>query len=226
MSRRWSTTSRLLVGLVLATGCGAGAEFPTASELPDEPRRPDGIAVDLSSEPPASRDRADSRDALVTLRTPLSTDVALLAVRQFFEAIVNEDMPSLEKLVVPEALLQDTRVRPTGAGVPAQGATHGVTSLWRERFNKHEFTGLSPRLLYREGDITTYRKDQLDTLPIAVRYLGPSRAVVDTTDLVLHVPIVTHTVKNERLLGDELFFWLRRDGDSYVIYRMAEDLPF
>lgn len=213
-----------LLGIACLMGCGSGAQFPTATELPDEPRRPDGIAVDLASEPPTWRERAESRDELVTLRTPLGTDVALRTVRSFFEAMVSENMPALDDLVAPDAVLQDIRSR---AGAPGgQGATQTVTAVWRERFNKHEFKSLSPSLLYREGDVTIYRKEQLDVLPIAVRYVGPAPATVAPTDLVLHVPIVTHTVKSEKLLGEEMFFWLRREGDQYLIYRMAEDLPF
>ena len=73
----------------------------------------------------------------------------------------------------------------------------------------------------------TFRGEELEALPLNVRYLPAVRAEpAQPTDLVLQVPITTHTIKNERLLGDELFFWLRRDGSRYVIYRMAEAIPF
>jgi hypothetical protein len=210
----------------LPCACGGRGGFPTASELPGDERRPDGIAVDLSSDPPPWRDRAESGDHIVTLRTPLSSGAALETVRSFFDALVNEDASALDKLAVSNAVVEDTRARRAPPGGPSAAATHTLTSLWRERFRKHEFQGLSGGLLFREADITTYRKQQLDALPIAVRYLGPARDAVEPTDLVLHVPIVTHSVKNERLLGDHMFFWLRRDEERFVIYRMAEDLPF
>jgi hypothetical protein len=224
-SKRFATlhTFGLVACALVVCACGKGAEFPTASELPDEPRRPDGIAVDLSSEPPVTRDRAESSDALVTLRTPLGTEVALATVRAFFEAMVNEDTVTLDKLISSDARMQDTRTRPAA---PSSSAEQTLSGLWRDRFTKHEFKLLTPALLYREGDITAYRKEQLDALPIAVRYLGPPRTAIEPTDVVLHVPIVTHTVKSERLLGDDMYFWLRREADRYLIYRMAEDLPY
>ena len=31
--------------------------------------------------------------------------------------------------------------------------------------------------------------------------------------------------KADRIFGESLTFWLRRDEDRYVIYRIAEDVP-
>jgi hypothetical protein len=204
--------------------------------LPEGERRPAGIAVDLSSEPPPWRDRADSSEPIVTLRTPLGSKAAFDTVREFFSALVREDISGMSLLVRASALLDDTRAahtnksaKPAPTRSRARGGrrgTHSITTLWRERFRKREYHRLASRLVYREADVTTYRREQLDALPISVRYLGPAHDDVHTTDLVLRVPIITHTVRNERLLGNEIVFWLRRYQDRYLIYRMAEDLPF
>jgi hypothetical protein len=208
------------MGLLLM-GCGGteAAHFPTASSLPDDERRPDGIAVDLTSAPPSASDSASSNDSIVTLRTPLSSNAAQETVRQFFEAITAEDISQMSRVVQSSAIAQDMRVKQRNT------RTHGVTALWRQRFRKREYQLLSSRVVYREGDVMTYRGAELDSLPLEVRYL-PNTEPSHPTDLVLHVPIATHTIKNERLLGDDLFFWLRRVDDRYVIYRMAEDIPF
>jgi hypothetical protein len=212
--------SNIAVALCLA-GCAssASAQFDSAAALPEAERRPDGIAVDLSSEPPASVDDAESRDSIVTLRTPLGVAVARATLRAFFAAMVSEDIAKMSQVVDGGALVQDVRAKP-----PA-GQAIELTTLWRRRFGKREYQLLSPELIYREGDVMTYRSSEIDALPLSVRYL-PDVGAPMPTDLVLHVPIVTHTINNERYLGDDVFFWLRREGERFMIVRMAEDLPF
>jgi hypothetical protein len=217
MSPSWYRPSLYVAALAACSG-GDGARFPTASELPSGPRRPGGIAVDLVSEPPTSADLAQADDGIVTLRAPLGTDVALATVRRFFEAVIAEDPVRMSEVMRGSTQVQNTRV---GAQVRVSDAI----AVWRTRFMKQELGELQAHLVYRESEIVVFRGDQLDALPLSVRYLAPT-APPRPTDLVLEVPIATPTVKNERLLGDEIFFWLRRDGDRYVIYRMAEELPF
>ncbi len=216
--RRWG-----LLAALLTTACGplGSADFPTQSALPDEERRPDGIAVDLASDPPPTRDRAESADELVALRAPLGVDAAHETLRVFFEAMVSEDIAAMSAVLEANAQVQDLRV--IGTALPAP-TSHGIANLWRQRFRKREYQRFASQLLYREADVITYRSGDLDALPVNVRYL-PEIAAPEATDVVLRVPIITHTLNNERMLGDELFFWLRRDGSRYVIYRMAEDIP-
>ena len=42
-------------------------------------------------------------------------------------------------------------------------------------------------------------------------------------DVVIRAPIITTHAGADRLFGDEIIFWLRRDGDRYKIYRILED---
>lgn len=207
----------LVISVLAACDTHVPATFPTAAQHPEGERQPDGIAVDLTSEPPAATIEARSEDKVVTLQTPLSIDVAMATVRAFFLSMEAEDIGEMAKVVESGALLHDLSV---GAARPI----HNVTALWRQRFGTHDFQQLSTRLLYREGDITVFRGPQLEVLPVAVRYLSPSVAA-EPTDVVLRVPVVTHTIDSRRVLGDEVFFWLRRTDDTFTIYRMAEDVP-
>ena len=51
---------------------------------------------------------------------------------------------------------------------------------------------------------------------VPIPTLGP-------TDVLIRVPIATSHVGSDRLFGDEIIFWLRREGDRYKIYRTLED---
>ena len=184
----------------------------------DEERRAAGIAVDLTSPPPVSQDRAETKETIVALRAPLGLEAAHEAVGHFFDAVVAEDISALSALVKDETQVQDTRASPNTKSHPA-------AALWRQRFQKREYQAMAGQLVYRNADVGTYRGDQLDALPLAVRYLG-SNDEVQPNDLVLHVPIITHSLRSERLFGDDIFFWLRREGSRYVIYQMAEEVPF
>jgi hypothetical protein len=203
----------------MAAGCTeqVSASFPSASKLPEDERRPDGVAVDLTSEPPGMVDQADSDTGVITLRQPLDLAVAMAVLKTFFDSIVAEDINGMSNVVDGNALLQSTDL----TTAPQYNI---VTQVWRQRFYDHEFGELGSALIYREADVISYRGAELDRLPLAVRYLQATPPP-SPTDLVLQVPIVTHSIKTERLLGVELYFWLRRDGDRYIIYRMAEDMP-
>jgi len=208
----------LLVAGPLACQPTGATSFPTQSQHDDDERRAAGIAVDLASPPPPSRDRADSGDPIVALRAPLGLAAAHETIRHFFDAVYAEDIAAMSELLAPEAQVQDTRSGPNAKAHPA-------TTLWRQRFQKRDYPALSGQLVYRDIDVGTYRGDQLDALPLAVRYLSANDEV-RANDLVLHVPIITHSLRSERFFGDEIFFWLQRRGSRYVIYRMAERVPF
>ncbi|MCA9620553.1 MAG: hypothetical protein KC731_16135 [Myxococcales bacterium] len=211
----------LLAGLLLVSlgvGChrAVAPEFETASSLPDPPTTPGPVAVDRASPPPDASDVGSTDQSLLTLRTPLGPAAARATIDAFFDAVFAEDLSALAALVGPSATLRDTGRRSQGP------VAHDLTSMWRQRFQKRDFQNLSGQLVYRPGDVTTFRAGELDSLPLAVHGLAED---VHATDLVLHVPVITHSVLNERLLGDDLYFWLRRRGSHYVIYAMAEDVP-
>ncbi|MDI3285197.1 hypothetical protein [Polyangium sp. 15x6] len=201
----------LLVGLL---GCGgAGApQFATTSELPEGSRRPDGVAVDPASAPPRARDVANAGAGLVTLRTPLGTEAVLTTVNGFFRGIVSEDMEALEALFTRDALSISTTYGPSNAP--------SAPLFWTQRMRRLDYTKLAGEVVFREAELEVYRaEDALTSSPHpAIRVEALSAG-----DVVVRVPIATSRVGSDRLLGDEVVLWLRREGERYRIYRIVED---
>lgn len=200
---------RLILALALA-GC-AGAPPPEDASSPR--RRPDGVAIDPVSAPPPPRDHADTADGLVTLRTPLGIERALVTVEALFRKIVVEDGEGLDPLFTRDALAV-TSLSANG------GATPQAVLFWQGRFRKLDYTKLTGEIIYRDAELTFFRAgDATDAPPHpAVR----ADALV-SDDVIVRVPILTPRVGAERLFGDEVILWLRRDGDRYRIYRIFED---
>jgi hypothetical protein len=203
-------------------GCAGGADIGAVNEPRLDgadrlERRPSGVAVDLSAEPTRVDDRASADDGTVSLRAPLSKRVAYATVQAYFDAIVREDLPGLLVLVREGAQVEDT-------GASGTRTVHPIATMWRERFNKRDHHELAQALVYREADIVTFRSEEIDGLPVAVRFALPF-SDMEPGDLVLQVPIVTPMVRSERYLGSEMYFWLRREEGRYLIVRIAEDLP-
>jgi hypothetical protein len=196
-------------------GCASGPGFQTASELPTARRRPDGVAIDPASSPPPASDRAESGDGLVTLRTPLGVDRAILTVTELMRVILVEDSDALDALFTRDALA----VTPASAGA-GPGQTPSATLWWKQRFHRLDYGRLAGETLIREAELQIYRaSDALDAPPHpAIRLESLSE-----NDVVIRAPIVTPRIGADRLFGDEMIFWLRRDGDRFRIYRVLED---
>lgn len=204
-------------GLV-ACGPPSVSTFPTATTLPDEPRRPDGVAVDRVPATPSAGTTASSTSHFVALRAPVGDDVALRLVERFFEAVVAEDTAALATLVSSSTTVHD--LTPTGGRVQ-----QAALQQWRGRFQKYDYLRLTTAAVYRQQDIRTYRGRDMAALP------GDVQAAIvgndgDLESLVVHVGILSPVVDNERLFGDELYFWLERQGDGFRIVKLAEDVPF
>jgi hypothetical protein len=222
--RRWYGPVTALA--LAACGPATAPVFPTASELPDKDRQPDAVAVDLPSQPPPAGAQARSDAQVVALRSPLGVAAAHDTVRAFFRAVIREDVGALSALLVPTAQVVDVDPAAGGSAVSSPRA-RGARSWWNQRFRKHDYPDLGTRVVYRESDIETYRFDDLPTRPISSASLGLTRIdEMQRQDLLLRVPIVTTSVRSQRLLGSELYFWLRRDGDRFVVYRIGEPFPF
>ncbi|MCC6522230.1 MAG: hypothetical protein IT373_06185 [Polyangiaceae bacterium] len=216
------STLRALLGasaLVCALGaCGAETPtFPTAAALPSGPRQPDAVAIDLASRPPRAQARATDADGVVTLRAPLDEHEAGAVVRAFFAAVVREDGGGLATLAQPGAVVY-----------PVHGAASGKSGralqvYWQQRFRKLEYDRLADTTVFRAAETETYRHGALDALPVPLLQLFPAGEAFEEEDLVLRVPIATAGVKIERLIGDELYFWLRRSGERYLVHHVAED---
>ena len=198
--------------LALIAGCASGPGFATAGELDAARRRPDGVAVDPTGEPPRAREHAEASDRLVTLRTPLGADRAIDTVSELFRKIVIEDSDGLEALFTREAT--------ASSGAPGTTSTPLAVLWWQQRFRRLDYTRLAGEPIFREAEIEIYRaEDDVDAPPHAAIHLE----ALGETDVVIRLPILTSHAGTDRLFGDEMIFWLRREGDRYKIYRMLED---
>ena len=203
--------SALLVGAA-HQGCTRTDTLGPFSDLEKARSRPDGVAVDPESPPPRARDSAEVTGALVTLRTPLGVDRAVGVVEELFRRILLEDAEGLDALFVNNA------VAVTGFQPGAE--TQRAVTWWASRFRKLDYTKLAGETIYRTAEFQIYRGSNTADPP-------PHSAIhtdgMEPNDVVLAVPILTARVGVDRLFGDEMILWLRRDGDRYRIYRMLED---
>lgn len=199
----------------LLSGCAGANAFPTATEVEAGRRRPDGVAIDPMSSPPPARDEAEATDGLVTLRAPLGMDRAILAVSELFRKIVLEDSEGLEALFTRDALAV-TSTSPNAG--PAQ--TPLAALWWQQRFRRLDYTRLAGEPLFRQAELSIYRaEDALETPPHPAIRLD----ALNDNDVVIRAPILTTHASTDRLFGNEVIFWLRREGDRYRIYRILED---
>jgi len=187
-----------------------GPLFPTAPELPDAPRRPDGVVVDPSPELPEAAQSGDASSALVALQAPLPEKAARAVVAAFFRAVVAEDLEALADLTTPDASTPSK----------ARGGSSGVLDHWRGRMRHFRYRSLANEVLYQDADVELYRYDDLETIAVG----RPQRpAEMARTDLLLRVPMLVVRAGSDRAFGDDLLFLLRRDKDRFRIRQIMED---
>jgi hypothetical protein len=201
----------LLIAPLVLGGCFGGVR--SASELPEGPRHPDGVAVDPASAEPSARGEAEARDGIVTLKTPLGTDRALATVEELFRRIIAEDKERL-----PELFTRDAMSVSPGGNAPVN-----AVSWWTQRFNKLDYPKLAGEPIFRPSDAEIVRGEA--ALDAASSPAMRGEALADD-DVVIRAPIITTHAGADRLFGDEIIFWLRRDGDRYKIRKMLEDFQF
>lgn len=207
-------------GFVLTIGCLACGPQPdqalhTATDLPEQRRRPDGVAVDPSTAPPAAKDTASTGDGLVTLRTPVGIETALVTIQTFFRAVVEEDPDGLASVLTRDALTSN----PTMMAASPNGSPNAAL-FWAHRFRRLDYSKLAGEVVYRENELEVYRAgDALNLSPHPAVRLD----ALNAGDIVIRVPIATPRVGTDRLLGEEILVWMRRTGNEYKIYRLLED---
>jgi len=193
--------------------CGSrarGPSFATTTDVPDAPRRPDGVVVDPSPELPPSLDVAEPSSSLVALKPPLPVKAARSAVAAFFRAVVAEDTEGLSDLLTPDA----------NAPNKSRGVAPGLLDVWRGRLRHFRYRALAGEALYQESDIEFYRYDDLETL-VPGRPLRPVE--MTRADLLLRVPMLVVRAGSDRVFGDDILFLLRRDRDRFRIRQLVED---
>lgn len=169
------------------------------------------MAIDPVSAPPAPVDRANAADGLVTLRTPLGVEVARAVVLELLQRITREDSEGMAGLFTRDALA----ILPTSSNQTTQ-----AKDWWDQRFRRLEYTKLAGEQVARESEFEIYRAEDSPELPA---HASIRTGALGDTDVVIRVPIITNRVGQDRLLGDEMVLWLRREGDQYRIYRILED---
>jgi hypothetical protein len=206
--------SRLLLLVLGLSGCAPALVDAAAPAR----RKPDGVAIDPISAPPAARDHAEAADGLVTLRAPLGVDRAVAAVEELFRKIVVEDGDGLESLFTPNAL-QVSSASPSAG----PGQTPKAVLFWQGRFRKLDYTRLGGEIVYREAELQIFRAEDAVDVPPHPAIRPEVLAALSGDEVIVRVPILTPRVGADRLFGDELVLWLRRDGDRYRISRVLED---
>jgi hypothetical protein len=187
-----------------------GPAFATATELPEGPRRPDGVVVDPSPELPRAVETAEPASTLVALKPPLSEKAARALVAAFFRAVVAEDVEALADLTTPDA----------SAPSRSRGSSAGIVDHWRGRMRHFRYRTLANEVLYQDADIEVYRYDDLETLLVG---RPPRPPDMTPSDLLLRVPMLVVRAGSDRAFGDEIFFLLRRDKDRFRIRQILED---
>ena len=216
MIRPSSQRNAVVVASLVLAACASrepgrqGPSFATAAELPEGPRRPDGVVVDPSPELPPAVEAAEPSSALVALRPPLPEKAARSVVAAFFRAVVSEDLDALADLTTSDA----------SAPNKVRGNAASITDHWRGRMRHFRYRSLAGEVLYQDADIEFYRYDDLETIAVGRPPRPPEMA---QSDLLLRVPMLVVRAGSDRAFGDEIFFLLRREKDRFRIRQIMED---
>ena len=189
--------------------CAAKApQFASSSAFSQkDERRAPGVTPTRTEQLPEPTRRGNSREQLLLLRTPPSSELARDTVRDFLRAAVSEAPERMEPLLTRDAFVD------TGAGrQPAR-------SFWRTRMAQLDYTELKGQLLFRDTDLQTFRAEDVARLP-AGRRISLELA---EDELAVRVPIRISWAGRTRLFGDELLFRLQPAGTRFEIAEIAED---
>ena len=213
-SRQPATSFCLLAAslLIALSACGSGERplrFATATELPDEPRHPPGVAVDPAPRLPQPASQADSDQGLVVLSTPADVGQAHEVIERFFGAALQEAPDELQALLSQDAMISSA----------AAGSRQHARPFWRNRLARLDYGALSGQVVYRRGEVETYRAQDVSQLRATRR---PAISV-SGSDVLVRVPITLPRLGQLRLFGNEIWFLLRPERDGYKIVEMIED---
>jgi hypothetical protein len=209
MSPRWSRCSSVLFSVCAAACTGAGtSELVTTTELPVEPSRAPGVAIEPRAELPEAVPSAPTSQSLAVLVAPADMDAARQVVRRFMEAVALEDADGVADLLEPQAQVR----------VDARGTRWQAVAFWQLRFKRLDYTQLKGRVIYRESAMETYAAPDAE---------HPNRSrqaplVIVPPQVAVRVPVLTRAVNGQALFGDEIDFVLVPVGSGFRIASMAE----
>jgi hypothetical protein len=181
----------------MVSGCATARQVPESVErplptTPSAPARPPGIAIDPVLELPRPAASAEPVSGLAVLLEPVDPEPARRVVRAFFEAVVEESMVDLERLVERGA---HTRPNIKTRAEPA-------LPWWQRRFERLDYTALGAEVFYRRADMEAR----------TARDGGPPRRPLPANprgDEVV-VRVVVSGQAADKLFGSELVFLLKK----------------
>jgi ketosteroid isomerase-like protein len=196
--------------LVMAcAACGASPRggVVTAVEIPDAPRRPDGVVVEPAPAMPEAAEHAEA-SGVVALREPLADEAVAGVVRAMFRAFAREDAEALAALLTSDA-------EPLGVRGHARGS---LLDQWRTRMRNLPYDRLGSRDVARFDQLERWSFADLDGA-------GPVERPSDMRpgDVLVRVPVATPRVDGEQLFGDVVLVLLRREGATFKIAGESED---
>lgn len=201
-----------------AVGCAGAAKGAVGQ---DGKRHPDGVAVDPLETPPEARETAASSSGVVALRTPLGVEAAHATVRAFFEAVGREDGDALMRVLSMDAVWIS----------PGSKAREPAFSVFSRRFGKLDYGVLSGLTFWSEDEVLegdAAVASWAEVVGSSSTTATPTGAAVfpdnlTPADVVVRAPITIGRGTSSGLFGSEVILALRRDGDRFVIHRIAED---
>ena len=191
------------VWLLATVGCSAhsAAQYPTATDIELEHRHPAGVTAVPASQLPKPQATVPTEDGVAVLLQPTDPALAVVVVRRFFRAVVEESLERLDSVLADQAVIR------RGAGTGQQSAR----SLWQARLARLDYGTFAHRVLFRSTDIEIYRNSPPGA-PLAV----------SSPDVLLRVPLLVTTVGSFRYFGDEIWFLLKPGPNGYKIAELAE----
>ena len=193
-----------LCSLLLLAACAGSLE--TVTELPKEPRRPDGVVIEPPAAVPTANDRV-AAGGVVALREPLADKEVEDVVRAYVRGFEREDIEALRQLTSPDAV-------PIGR----QGNRQALLLAWQTKIQNFEYQRLAGTEVAR---ISQLEKHTYETLG---QPGAPSRPnEMKPGDLYVRVPIAIPRVGSEQLFGDVLVLLLRREDGRLRIAGQADE---
>lgn len=146
---------------------------------------------------------------MLVLATPRSPGAALATVERFFRGLVAESPETIDSVLSDQASLDGSSGKQ-----PARGAL-------RARILQLDYTALRGVPLYRARDVEIFRSEDAAALQ-ATRGL-PTDLAAD--QLLVRVQLSSSHAGKNRLLSDEMSFFLRPEGAGYRIVTIRENTP-
>jgi hypothetical protein len=184
--------------------CGAPQLPVTAVELPDAPRRPDGVVLEPEPAVPEVKESAASR-GVVALREPLGGEAVVTIVHMLFRGFIHQDKDDLANLATSDAVALGPQRSP-------------LLERWQKMLAEHDYKRLAGSEVARIDRIERYAYEDLGGAGAPAR---PPE--MHPGEILVRVPVATPRVGSDQLFGDVVVLLLRRDGQRFRIAGFGEE---